>query len=171
MPGPASRAMRFYQREDGARVGAQVGFEVELAASQKDGDAVIADGAGQKNLVARANRSWINLQAGQGTTNAGGGDVHAIGFAVLDHLGVASGDFDAGLRARLWPWRGLRLPGSRRGSPASRMKVTTSASGWRPETARSLTVPLTASSPIEPPGKAQRLDDETVGGDGDPLRH
>ena len=38
------------------------------------------------------------------------------------------------------------------GKPDSRIKVTTIASGFAPETARSLTVPLMASSPIEPPG-------------------
>ena len=41
------------------------------------------------------------------------------------------------------------------------------ASAFAPETARSFTVPFTASSPMEPPGKAQRLDYKTVGGDGD----
>ncbi len=39
------------------------------------------------------------------------------------------------------------------GNPASRMKVTTMDSGLAPDTARSLTVPLMASSPMEPPGK------------------
>ncbi len=39
------------------------------------------------------------------------------------------------------------------GSPASSTKVVTSAIGLAPDTARSLTVPLTASSPIDPPGK------------------
>ena len=39
------------------------------------------------------------------------------------------------------------------GKPASRIKLTTMASGLAPDTARSLTVPLMASSPIEPPGK------------------
>ncbi len=39
------------------------------------------------------------------------------------------------------------------GSPASRMNDAISAIARAPETARSLTVPFTASSPIEPPGK------------------
>ena len=38
-------------------------------------------------------------------------------------------------------------------SPSSRIIARLSASGRAPETARSLTVPLTARSPIEPPGK------------------
>ena len=36
-----------------------------------------------------------------------------------------------------------------------------------PETARSFIVPFTASSPIDPPGNRERLDDETVSGDCD----
>ncbi len=38
------------------------------------------------------------------------------------------------------------------GSPSSSTRATDRASGRAPDTARSLTVPLTASSPIEPPG-------------------
>src|SRR5689334_7875005 len=38
-------------------------------------------------------------------------------------------------------------------SPASRMSETRSATGCAPETARSFSVPFTASSPIDPPGK------------------
>ncbi len=38
-------------------------------------------------------------------------------------------------------------------SPSSRISDRLSASGRAPDTARSLTVPLTARSPIEPPGK------------------
>jgi len=41
--------------------------------------------------------------------------------------------------------------------PASRTKLTTSANGRAPETARSFTVPLTANSPIEPPGNRSGL--------------
>ena len=40
------------------------------------------------------------------------------------------------------------------GSPASRTSVVTSATGRAPLTARSFTVPFTASSPMDPPGKA-----------------
>ena len=42
-------------------------------------------------------------------------------------------------------------------SPSSRIIDTVSASGRAPAIARSLTVPLTASSPIEPPGKRSGL--------------
>ena len=43
------------------------------------------------------------------------------------------------------------------GSPSSRMKVTTIAWPLAPETARSFIVPLTASSPIDPPGNLSGL--------------
>ncbi len=39
------------------------------------------------------------------------------------------------------------------GKPSSRMKLALSILGSAPDTARSLTVPLTASAPIDPPGK------------------
>ena len=39
------------------------------------------------------------------------------------------------------------------GSPASRMSVAIKATGRAADTARSFSVPFTASSPIEPPGK------------------
>ena len=39
------------------------------------------------------------------------------------------------------------------GKPSSRMKLALRNFGSAPETARSLTVPFTASSPIDPPGK------------------
>ncbi len=41
--------------------------------------------------------------------------------------------------------------------PSSMTKPAESASGRAPETARSLTVPLTASSPMSPPGKKSGL--------------
>ena len=76
----------------------------------------------------------------------------SIGVAALDDLGVA---------ARIWHARrprgagdrvdlGTQLLGRR---PSSSTSERLSASGRAPATARSLTVPLTASSPIEPPGK------------------
>ena len=39
------------------------------------------------------------------------------------------------------------------GKPSSRMKLALRNFGSAPETARSFTVPFTASSPIDPPGK------------------
>ena len=67
------------------------------------------------------------MDAGNQAADAGGGDVHAVGLAVLDHFGVAADDRDAGARAASAMARtsASRL---RVGSPASSTKVTTSAS-------------------------------------------
>ena len=50
------------------RVGAQICFEVQFAARQQDGDAVIADRAGKQNLVAGPNRARIDADARQDTS-------------------------------------------------------------------------------------------------------
>ena len=47
-------------REHGARVGAEFGFEIEIAASQQNGDAVIADRAGEQDFIAGPNGSRID---------------------------------------------------------------------------------------------------------------
>ena len=142
----------FDQRQHGARVGTQVGFEIELAARQQDGDAVIADRAGEQDLVAQAHRARIDVHAVNRAADAGGGDVHPVGLAVLDDLGVAAGDAHP-RAARGFAMARTSASSTGVGRPASRTKVTTRASALAPETARSFTVPLTASSPIEPPGK------------------
>ena len=54
------------------------------------------------------------------------------------------------------------------GRPSSSTSARLSASGRAPDTARSLTVPFTASSPIEPPGEADRPDHEAVRGQREP---
>ena len=86
-------------------------------------------------------------------TDAGGGDVAAVGGTAADHLGVAGDDGDAGGRCRFGhvgdDGRAARRPGT---PPRSRRPPTATA-GARPVTARSLTVPCTARCPIEPPGK------------------
>ena len=60
IPGAGSLYQSFDQRENGARVGAKISLKVEFAARQKDGDAVIADGTGEQNFVARTNRPRID---------------------------------------------------------------------------------------------------------------
>ena len=115
---------------------------------------MIADGPGQQDRSPGRTEPGERSHAGHRPADAGGGDVHAVGLAVLDDLGVAADDRDAGRGAPRRPWRALRPRAPRVGSPASSTNVTTSASARAPETARSFTVPLTASSPIEPPGNA-----------------
>ena len=97
-----------------------------------------------------------DLQAGNGAADARGGDVHAVGFAVLHHLGIAARDGDSG-GARGRPMARTSASSTSVGRPASSTYVTTSASARAPDTARSLTVPLTASSPMDPPGKLSGL--------------
>ena len=75
-----------------------------------------------------------------------------VRLAVLDDLGVAADD-----RRRPPPARRAAIARTSAssisvGSPASSTNVVTSATGRAPDTARSFTVPFTASSPIEPPG-------------------
>ena len=154
MPGPAALDQRLDQRKHRAGVGAEVGFEIELAAGQQDGDAVIADRAGQQDLVARrAPSAAPSVTPGMRRPMPVVVMYMPVGLAVLDDLGVAAGDRDARRRARPRPSRALRPRASSVGSPASSTKVTTRATGRAPDTARSFTVPFTASSPIEPPGK------------------
>ena len=47
------------------------------------------------------------------------------------------------------------------------MNAALKKSGMAPPTARSLTVPWTASEPMSPPRKKQRLHDKRVGGEGE----
>jgi len=52
------------------------------------------------------------------------------------------------------------------GNPSSRMKLALRNFGSAPLTARSFTVPFTASSPIDPPAKKQRLHYKRIGAHG-----
>ena len=117
---------------------------------------MIADGTREQNLIASANRARIDSHAMNQTADASGGDVHLIGFAVLDDFGVSGDDADTRVVGR---FAMARTSASRTavGRPSSRTKVTTRASAFAPETARSFTVPFTASSPMEPPGKLKGL--------------
>ena len=80
----------------GARVGAEIGLEIQVAARQQDGDAVIADRPGEQDLVAGTNGCGVDVDPVDEAADSGGGDVHAVGFAVLDHFGVAADHRDAG---------------------------------------------------------------------------
>ena len=94
---------------------------------------------------------------GSGRADAGGREVHLVGVAALDDLGVAGDDLDAGRARRRARSRRPRRAGRRSPGPPRGSSRAVSASGRAPATARSLTVPLTASSPIEPPGKRSGL--------------
>jgi hypothetical protein len=95
--------------------------------------------------------------------------MYMVGFAVLDHFGVAAREcMTPALRAAC-AHGAISASRIGVGRPASSTKLTTIASARAPETARSFTVPLTASSPMDPPGKRSGLDDKTIGGHGDAM--
>lgn len=87
----------FDERKHGASVRAKIGFEIEFAAREQDGNAVIADRAREKNPIADADRTRINRDAGKEAADAGGGYVHAVGFAMLDDFGVTGSDANTGI--------------------------------------------------------------------------
>ena len=88
-----------------ARVGLDVGVEVELAAREHDRGAVLADRAGDEHPVAGRARRGDSRARGSRRPDAGRADVHAVAVAALDDLGVAGDDLDAGRAAA----RGDRL--------------------------------------------------------------
>ena len=107
--GPSGLCQGFHQGKHGTRVRTKIGFQIEFAARQQNSDAVIADRSGKQNLVAGADGPRDRFSAGHRPPNAGRGDVHAIGFAVLDNFRVAARDGDASPARARRPWRALRL--------------------------------------------------------------
>ncbi len=84
--------------------------------------------------------------------DARGVDVAAVGLALLHHLGVP-GDHPTPAAAAASRMDSVIRVRSATGKPSSRMKPADRYSGVAPATARSLTVPLIARSPMLPPGK------------------
>ena len=89
-PAP-SFAARPHQWQHGARIGRRSGFQIQFAAGQQNGDAVVADGAGEQNLVAGPYGPG-DISTPRSAADSGGRDVHAVGFAVFDDFGVAARD-------------------------------------------------------------------------------
>ena len=145
------------QWKHGARVGLKFGFQVQISASQQYRDAMIADRAGEQNLVAGPHRLRRDLDAGEQTPDSGRGDVHAVGLAVLHDFGVATGNADTGFFRGVRHRANFRFQNIGGQVPLQERSVTTIASARAPDTARSFTVPLMASSPMEPPGKRSGL--------------
>ena len=88
----------------GGGVGADVGLDVELAAGQHDGDAVVADRAGHDDGVARLGLGHAEAHVPLDEPDARGVDVAAVGLALLHHLGVAGDDVHAGRGGRVAAW-------------------------------------------------------------------
>ncbi len=102
--------------------------------------------------------------------HAGGVDIAAVAMAALDHLGVSGHDLDAGRRGGIGLRACTMAASWASGNPSSRMKLALRNFGSAPETARSLTVPLTASAPMDPPGKKKRPHDEGICAHGQAAR-
>ena len=133
------------------------GVQLELVAREHDRHAVLADAARQQDAIARAQRRRRQRRARIAPPDPGRAHVHPVGVSALHDLRVAGDDLHAGRRARPRAIASTSARSSSAGSPSSSTSDRLSASGRAPETARSLTVPLTASSPIEPPGKRSGL--------------
>ena len=84
--------------------------------------------------------------------DAGGAHVHLVGVSALHHLGVAGDHLHPGGARGGSAMASTSALSSSAASPSSRISDRLSPSGRAPDTARSFTVPFTASSPIEPPG-------------------
>ena len=130
----------------------------ELAAGDHHRHAVVAERARDEHAVAGLDLRRPELDARRHEADAGRGHVEAVGLAALDHLRVAGRDRDT-RRAPAASRHRRRDPaqvGDREALPRRRSRPR-AQSGRAPETARSLTVPLTASSPMSPPGKKSGL--------------
>src|SRR6185437_10188248 len=141
--GSGRRRQGLHQWEDASSVGIEIGFEIQFATGEQNRYAVIADGSGKNDLVARPNRRGIDVNTRKQLPNSGGADVHLVGLAVFHNLRIATDNGNAF----------ARTSASRMevGSPSSSTKVVTIAWPRAPDTARSFMVPFTASSPIDPP--------------------
>jgi hypothetical protein len=149
--GPAASSSASTAGHSRARVGLDRRVELELAPGEHDRGAVVADRpeTRMRSPGAQARRR----QRGPPVDRAhpGGREVHLIAWPRSTPCVAAT------------TWTPARLGGARDGLDLGAQHVgrqallehidRLSASGRRARHARSLTVPLTASSPIDPPGK------------------
>ena len=114
--------------------------------------AVRADVAADDDYITYGRPLRPDVRALVDQPDACGVDVDAVAVARIRHLGVAGDQLDA---PRPSPRsRRLRHPGGFiEFVPSSRMNAVDSTAGCARAIARSFTVPLTARSPIVPPGK------------------
>ena len=150
---PARIEQRRHQPRQRRRVGAQIRLEVQFAPRQHDRHSVVTHGPGHQDHVTGADGGRAEGDRAFEHPDAGRRDVAAVGLPPLHHFGVAGDDVDARGGGGAPPCRRRCGAGRSMGKPSSRMKLADRCRGRAPPTARSLTVPLTARSPIEPPGK------------------
>ena len=127
---------------------------------------MIADRAGEQDLVAGPHGARPKVRRRESAADAGGGDVHAVGLAVLDDLGVAADDRSPRRVAAAFAMARTSASRISVGRPASRTKVTTSACGAGAGDRQIVHRSVDGQFADGAAGKAQRLDDEAVGGDG-----
>ena len=134
-------------------VGLDLGLDVEVAAGHHHRHAVIAErpGRARRGLPA-APCARRELTPGRDDADARRGDVEPVGGAPRTTFVSPVTSSDAGVaRGVGHVGDDLLELGDRR--PSAMTNATESHCGRAPLTARSLTVPCTASWPIEPPGK------------------
>ncbi len=81
-------------------VALDVGFDLEVTASEENRHAVVSDGSRHQHPVAGSDLVGSDVHAGGDQAHTARGDVHAVGLAALDDLGVTRDDGDAGHPAR-----------------------------------------------------------------------
>ena len=138
----------------GGGVALDRGLELQVAARDHDRHAVVGERAGEEYAVAGAHSMRPEIDAVGHRPDPGGRDVEAVGLAALDDLRVAGDNRNAGNVRAAAPIDETMRRRSATGNPSSITKPAVSQRGCAPAIARSLTVPLTASSPIEPPGNS-----------------
>ena len=127
---------------------------------------MIADGAGEQDFIAGSHSAGIDVDAGDGGADSGGSDVHAIGLATLDDLRIAADHGDSGA-----------LEGIRHGANFGFEERTCEAFFKDKRDDHRVRFGSGDSEVIHGPidgefadgaaGKAQGMNDEAVGGEGD----
>jgi hypothetical protein len=123
---------------------------------------MIADRTAQQDAVARPNRPWIQRQPAVDLAHTERGDVHAVARPVLDDLGVAADDRNAGAARSLGhgfdfgPQCGRRKAGF---EDKGRHQRFGTGAGDRQVVDRAVHGELANRTA----GKTQRLDDEAIG--------
>ena len=159
---PSGREQRVDGRPQRARVGLDVGVEVELAPGEHDRGTVLADRAGDDDPVAGAQACRREHGARVDLSDPGRAQVHRVGVAALDDLRVAGNDLDAGRgggrgdRLDLGPQVVGREPLLEHHRNGERKRP---GAGHRQVVHRAVHGQLSDGAA----GKADRLDDEAVG--------